>query len=584
MLKLCPTYMLDRLHQRFERLYGEAEADKCLARLRMIVGRYEVGTTIEHPHELWDQTDAVLITYADMMRHAEERPLETLKAFCDQHLQEALSTVHILPFCPYSSDDGFSVIDYRAVNKPFGKWEDIEALGEHFSLMFDLVLNHCSRKSAWAKDYIAGNLPEREYFIEMDPETDLSSVTRPRPHPLLTPIQTRHGETHLWATFSADQLDLNFANPDVLFEFIDILFLYIAKGARIIRLDAIAYLWKEVGTTCIHLPQTHEVVKLFHDILQLVAPHVILLTETNVPHAENMSYFGDGDEANMIYNFTLPPLLLHTLLSGDSRRLTTWASELPDPGEGRSYFNFTASHDGIGVRPIEDLLDEDEKQFLYDAVIERGGHISTKANSDGSESPYEMNITYFDALAAPGEDSELGAHDIDRFLCSQTIAMAIKGVPAVYLHSLTATRNYYGGVKRFGYPRAINRRKWNLHEVEKQLEDKNSPCTIVFQTYRERLALRRAQLAFHPSAAQTVVDMGESLFCLIRTAVDGSQSIAAISNVTEETIHVPLEKLPGSMARKNRYDLIGEVAIGKELSLAPYQTVWLTESPAAKQA
>ena len=127
---------------------------------------------------------------------------------------------------------------------------------------------------------------------------------------------------------------MNFKNPDVLLALLDALLFYVARGARFIRLDAIAYLWKRIGTSCIHLPQTHAVIQFWRAVLDEVAPHVLLITETNVPHADNVSYFGDGtNEAQLVYNFALPPLVLHALLRGDATHLTRWAQSLTLPSD-----------------------------------------------------------------------------------------------------------------------------------------------------------------------------------------------------------------------------------------------------------
>ncbi len=356
---------VNSLRHRFDRLYKKIGLH-CFERMQMIVGRYGVGVDIKPPVEPWSEKDAVLITYGDMVRAADERPLATLHSFLNRHLKKAFNTVHVLPFFPYSSDDGFSVIDFREVNHDLGTWDDIEALSRDFRIMADLVLNHVSRQSRWFRYYVAGVSPARFYFIEADPAADYSSVVRPRATPLLSSTQTRDGERHVWTTFSDDQVDLNFKNPDVLFEFIDILFFYISKGVRVFRLDAIAYLWKDLGTPCIHLPQTHQIVKLFRDIIELLAPDVLLITETNVPQDENISYFGNGDEAHIVYQFPLPPLLLHALQTGQGRYLTEWAAALPALPRGRTFLNFTASHDGIGVRPLEGILSDAEIAKLAD--------------------------------------------------------------------------------------------------------------------------------------------------------------------------------------------------------------------------
>jgi len=354
----------ERIRERLGRLYGEAALPRLMDRLQLIIGRYGVGADCL-PEAAgcapWDQTDAVLISYGDMVCASQEAPLATLRRFLEQHVGDAISSLHLLPLFPYSSDDGFAVIDYRQIDPALGRWADLDALADDYRLMLDLVINHVSSQSRWFRAYTNGMAPERHYFIEVDPKADLSAVVRPRTSALLRSVQTPYGERHVWATFGQDQIDVDFSNPDVLFEYLDILLFYVHHGAQIIRLDAIAYLWKQLGTSCIHLPQTHEIVKLLRDLLNLVAPRVLVVTETNVPHAENISYFGNGDEAHLVYQFSLPPLLLHAMHSGNGRYLTEWAAALAPPPPGCTYFNFTASHDGIGVRPLEGLLPQSQR-------------------------------------------------------------------------------------------------------------------------------------------------------------------------------------------------------------------------------
>ena len=575
MIKNLDIHVLERMRVRLNRLYGPHEAEHLLERMVALIGRYGIGLEGYSQSPLWDETTAVLITYGDMVQNQEEPPLRVLKRFADQHLVGALNTIHILPFCPYSSDDGFSVIDYRVVDAKLGSWKDIQDMGGGFRLMFDLVLNHCSRKSKWFTDYISDIAPYRDYFIEADPETDLSAVTRPRALPLLTPVHTRHGDTHLWTTFSDDQMDLDFSKSDVLFEFLDILLCYIDKGATIIRLDAIAYLWKQIGTSCIHLEQTHEVVKLMRDLLDMVAPDVVVLTETNVPHDENISYFGSGDEAHMVYQFSLPPLLLHALVSGNASYLTRWADGLGDIPDRCTYFNFTASHDGIGVRPLHGIIPETELSKLVERMKKLGGHVSSRTNTDGSESPYELNITYFDALGdGPEKVSEL---HLARFLCSQTVAMELRGVPAVYFHSLTATRNNYAGVEETGRARTINRRKWQEDELNDCLSDPRAPASRVMKEYQRRLQLRTQNAVFHPDASQKIHDLGPGLFVVERER--RGNKVICISNFTDQYLELKLdERLAELNVADSCFDILSGqrcMGDGKVITLDPYQTVWL---------
>jgi len=575
MIKSLDIHALECLRGRFNRLYGPNEVEHLMERMVSLVGRYGIGLEGYSREDLWDERTAVLITYGDMIQNDTEPPLQVLKRFADKHLVGAINTIHLLPFYPYSSDDGFSVIDYRVVDPDLGTWKDVQEIGREFRLMFDLVLNHCSRKSKWFSDYVGDIAPYRSFFLEADPETDLSAVTRPRALPLLTPVHTRHGDAHIWTTFSDDQMDLDFSNPDVLFEFLDILLYYIAKGAKIIRLDAIAYLWKQIGTNCIHLEQTHEVVKVMRDLLDMVAPEVVLLTETNVPHEENVSYFGNGDEAHMVYQFSLPPLLLHGLINGNATYLSQWAAKLDGLPDNCTFFNFTASHDGIGVRPLQGIIPDKELLGLAAHVKTLGGHVSTKANSDGSESPYELNITYFDAL---GDDPKTVTDlHIARFLCSQTVAMELRGVPAIYFHSLTATRNYTEGVEQTGRARTINRRKWKEEEINARLSDAESPAARILAECIRRLQLRSQHSVFHPGAAQQIVNLGEEWFVVERER-DG-QRVVCISNFAGEYRELKVDE---RLYRLNRADACSDIltgnrfmGVGKVIGFDPYQTVWL---------
>lgn len=573
MFKHISQTKLRSIRKRLRRLYGD-QAERLEERFISMIGRYGVGAEQASKNtKHWDQHDVLLITYGDMVQKEEERPLVTLNRFCSENLKGAVKVVHILPFNPWSSDDGFSVIDYREVGDDFGEWGDIEDLGKNFDTMYDLVLNHCSRRSSWFKDFLLGIAPGRHYFLEMDPETDLSQVVRPRTSPLLTKATTREGDTFVWTTFSEDQVDLNWQNPDLLFEFLDILFLYISKGVRIIRLDAVAFIWKNLGTDCIHQPETHEIVKLLRDVCEVVAPHLIILTETNVPHEENISYFGRNDEAHMVYNFSLPPLLLHGLLTNNSSYLTQWASNLVYPGKQCTYLNFTASHDGVGVRPLQGLLPDDEFGKLISEVEAKGGHVSKKANPDGSESPYELNITYASALSVP-DDEALG---LQRFFCSQAVALAFKGVPALYFHSLMATENHYQGFKDSGIPRRLNRRKWQESELMEIVGNRDSAQGGFFQRLVQLLRRRANYPAFNPDGKQIIHDLSPELFAIERISVLGNQTVFCLFNFTADVVKVAN---PGGILEKSNkfYDIISGKTISpakRGITLQAYQVVWL---------
>jgi sucrose phosphorylase len=553
-----------KIESRLRFIYKEQYSEDILKKLNDVISSYEVQI---NSGAKWDEKDVVLITYGDSIKQDNEIPLRTLKSFLNKNLKEQLSVVHILPFFPYSSDDGFSVIDFRQVDPELGDWNDVTALNEDFDLMADLVINHASSQGEWFQNFRKQKGKGKDYFICEDPEKDLSQVTRPRNTPLLTPYETANGTKHVWTTFSADQVDLNFSNPELLVEMMDILLGYISKGSRIIRLDAIAFLWKVAGTTCLHLPETHEVVKLMRDVAEFINPATIILTETNVPNKENLSYFGDGDEAHMVYQFSLPPLLLHALHTGNSQYLNTWAKSLPQLSGEKTFFNFTASHDGIGVRPLEGLLPDDEKNTLVENMKGFGGFVNYKTNPDGSQSPYELNITYFDALQGTknGKDN----FQVERFLASQTVMMSFAGVPAFYIHSLTATPNYHEGVALTKQNRTINRRKWQLNELEEILSAE-TPQQKVFTSLQKLISLRKKQAAFHPNAQQEILDLENDIFALVRRSKE--QTIVVLVNLSAQKTAIDL---PAHL-EQFKFDLLSDSTLDK-IELEAYQSLWLSK-------
>lgn len=531
------------------------------------------------PDAPWNEQDIVLITYGNSIIAPGERPLETLYDFLELYVGKALSAVHILPFFPYSSDDGFSIVNYREVDPGLGYWGDILRFSGRYGLMADLVLNHMSRESLWFVDYTQGVEPAASFVREVDPDADVSAVVRPRQHDLRVPVETSRGTRHVWATFSDDQIDLDYENPAVLVEMARILLLYLRMGARFVRLDAVAFLWKELGTPCIHLPQTHAAVKVMRGVMETAVPNSTLVTETNVPNKENLSYFGEGDEAQMVYQFSLAPLLLHALHGGNAHHLTRWAASLSPPPAGATYLNFTASHDGIGLRPLEGLVPVEEVNRLVSGIQGFGGYVSLKANPDGSRSPYELNITYFDALkgTARGRD---GAQ-VERFLCSQTVMLSMKGIPAIYIHSLTATQNDHLAVDLTGRQRSINRHRWDRTRLYSLLDDSGTPNSRVFEELRRLMLIRRAQPAFHPDGDQTVLQLGDALFAVVRRSVDGAQTLAAVANVTgqDQTFEVAdaLAEGQGTVT-----DLIHQAPLKEgatTVTLKPFECAWLSRQP-----
>jgi len=555
---------------RLHKLYPEEVAQRAVNDIIDLIFKYK--QRIHSQDYNLSEKDIILISYGDQVHRDHEPSLSSLNEFMNKHLNGIINSIHILPFYPSSSDSGFSVVNYSAVDPQMGSWREIESISSDYRLMVDGVINHISQFSDWFQAYIDGDQYFKDFFIEVDPMTDLSKVVRPRASPLLSEFVDHEGKIHhIWTTFSKDQVDLNYKNHRVLRNVLDALFYYIEKGATLIRLDAIAFIWKELGTECVHLPQTHELIQLMREVLHEVAPEVIIITETNVPHHENVSYFGSGDdEAQMVYNFALPPLLVHSILHGDTKVLTNWAKTLTLPSKKVCFFNFTASHDGVGVRPVKGILSDDEINYLVTHVEEHGGLVSYRSEEDGTESPYELNCSYIDILTHPDEEDMLR---IKRMLLSQGTVLAMPGVPGIYFHSLVGSRNYHDGVKHTGINRTINREKFNIDWLENELSEQSNLSKIIFDSYRRLISIRINEKAFNPFGDFSFFDLDPRLFVIQQACSENQEYVFAIHNFSNEQVKctipeeltLPLKDLLSSF----------EVDQTREAVLEPYQMMWL---------
>jgi sucrose phosphorylase len=567
----------ERVSLHIKEIYGEDDAEEITEALLEAANMSEQVASVGLGISKWDQSDIFMISYGDSIVREGRPPLRELNNFLVRELKETFSGVHILPFNPYSSDDGFSVIDYTAVDPALGTWEGIAAIESEFTVMADLVINHCSRESTWFKNFVKNKAPGRGYFIDGMEFEDLSRVVRPRSTPLLTEVETVDGVRQVWCTFGEDQIDLNYRNPDVLLEIVRIIRFYVEQGIRYFRLDAIAFLWKESGTSCVHLAQTHELIKLLRLVIENLEPNAVIITETNVPNRENLSYFGNDNEAHLIYNFSLPPLLLHAVLNGDCRHLKTWMMSMPPARRGRAYLNFIASHDGIGLRPAEGLLSPKELDGLLATIRDGGGEISMRRMPNGELKPYEANISLYSAMACP-IGGEADGFQAARFLCAHTIMLAMEGLPAIYIHSMLGTENDREGMARSGRARSINRYRWPSDELEAALGDDSRHHKAIFQEMKRLIEIRRQQPGFHPNATQYTLHFSNEVFAFWRESLDRDQSIFALHNVSAEKQTIPLVEL-NLIATESWRDLLsGTVYTNLEavIELEPYACAWIT--------
>jgi sucrose phosphorylase len=592
LLQITPTER-QRILDKLVFLYGEGQSRYCFSEVERLMQAHYARKPVEmmeyertfNPAERFTERDVIAITYADTIHNPETTRLQTLYHVLSLFLRRTINTVHILPFFPSSSDRGFSIIDFSQIDPQVGTWDDIERLSLRFRLMFDGVFNHVSSKSRWFQEFLDGNPEYQDFFIKfstkqaIDPD-HLSLILRPRTTDLLTGFQSLRGQIYVWTTFSPDQIDLNFKNPAVLLQVLKVLLFYVRRGADIIRLDAVTYLWREVGTTCAHLQQTHALVKLFRAILDVVAPQVALVTETNVPHKDNISYLGDGsDEAQMVYNFALPPLVLHTFQTGNCTELGRWAATLSKVADTATFLNFLDSHDGIGLLGVKDILTPQQIDAMIDRVRQHGGLVSYRRASDGSASPYEMNITWYSALNREDGTEDLDLH-VDRFVASRSIALVLAGVPGIYLPSLIGSRNDLDAIAKGEEARSINRPR--VHE-EALLDLLSDPSTSAYKIARrvDDLIEKRIECrAFHPNSRQRIYSANPGVFAVLRQTQDESLRVLCLTNVTasSQVLSLPVE---GPDLDRNRWiDLLSDFAVSPvertlHITLAPYQVMWL---------
>ncbi len=588
-----PARYKEDILKKLRSLYGKECSDFCAQETERIMKVYYAHKTPQmieweksfDPAHRFTEKDVILITYGDLIRSEGEKPLQTMKELATKYLEGVFNTIHILPFFPYSSDRGFAVMDFEEVDPRLGNWDDILELKSEFKLMFDGVFNHVSSKSKWFQEFLNQNPEYIDFFTVFSTKSEISPdylkiIVRPRTSELLSSFYTLNGKRLVWTTFSPDQIDLNYHNPHVLLKMIEILLTYVRRGADIIRMDAVTYLWEELGTSCVHLSQTHTIIKLFRTILNAVAPHVALITETNVPHTDNIRYFGNGyDEAQMVYNFALPPLVLHAFQNENAERLTEWAATLKPFSEQATFFNFLDSHDGIGVMAVKGILSAEEIEMMALRVLEHGGYISYKADGDGKVSPYEFNITWFSAIN--NEDAEEPVEiQVKRYIASRATALVLMGVPGIYLHGLLGSKNDAELVIEEGQTRSINRKNLNKLELFKSLYNPESTTYQVTSHLIRLIQIRSNQCAFHPNASQRVLHVSPSIFSVLRTATHNQETILSLINVTHKTFHLKLNVETHNLNGKSWHDLIEDETYQVRnrmlnLTLSPYQILWL---------
>ena len=527
--------------------------------------------------ERWNESHSVLITYADSIYKNGEATLKTLRKLLSKHFGSLSKVVHILPFLKSTSDGGFAVSSYDSLEEKFGDWDDLKSISKNHDLMADLVLNHVSSSHPWVQQFIKYQEPGISNVFSPKQNLDWSNVVRPRSSSLFSQINTEDGPKQVWTTFGPDQIDLNWHNPKMTLEFLNLIINYLSNGIKWFRLDAVGFIWKESGTTCLHLPKAHSIVKLLRVLLNNLLDEGVLITETNVPQKENLSYLIPDDEAHMAYNFPLPPLLLEAIITSRADILNSWIFDWPILPEDTTLFNFTASHDGVGLRALEGLMNEQRIKDLLINCEKRGGLVSHRRLSNGDDKPYELNISWWSAMEDSSRDTK--RFQYERFILSQLLVMALKGVPAFYLPALLASEN---DIKRFsmtGQRRDLNREKFKSENLLAVLNNPESNANKNLKYLRNAMDFRSKLKQFHPCSQMKCLSKGRSDIVVIKRG-KGPESVFAIHNMTENKINYQLNDndLPKIIDNDfNTHDFLTSTKYNcKNISLDPFQVIWLS--------
>ena len=560
-------------------LHSEEEMTSLWSRLLQIVDTNHVkGDSNEVDLDsIWDASSVVLITYPDAIYRKDESTLKTLAEFVDNRLGNLSSIIHILPFLPSTGDGGFAVANHEKIEDLFGNWDDLKKLSINHKLMADLVLNHVSASHPWVQQFINSKDPGSSYIVSSSKVDIWNKVIRPRNSSLFTNIKTNNGIKNVWTTFGPDQIDVDWRNSNVLLEFLKLLSRYIENGAEWIRLDAIAFIWKEPNTTCLHRKEVHLIVKILNICLKMIKSSGVLITETNVPENENLSYLLDGNEANLAYNFTLPPLLLEAIYTGKTDLLENWLSNWNELPKNTSLLNFTSSHDGIGLRALEGIMNDDRVHNLLVESEMRGGLVSHRRLSNGEDLPYELNISWWSAMSHNGSDITL--FQSERFLLTQVFTLSLKGVPAFYLPSILASPNDLDSFRKTGRRRDLNREKFEASSLLEVLKNFDSPASKNISYLTHIVKVRSRLKAFHPEANMKCISTNIDNCIIIQRGLD-EESIYIFCNMSNKCLNIsPLNYfvLSESFSNKRLLDNITGTYYNTDIfQLNPYQVVWFS--------
>eukprot|EP00759_Apiculatamorpha_spiralis_P029240 PhF_6_TR31490/c0_g1_i2/m.46329/K00690/E2.4.1.7; sucrose phosphorylase len=530
-------------------------ASEALAKISQRMRQREIHDgkrTIRH-----STSQNILIVYPNHVQPT----LDTTNAFISKYCLYCFSHVHVLPYHPSTSYEGYAITDYVKVDDTWGGEMALTSLlqSNQVDLLADIVLNHCSSQHPWIED-----VDKKDYVLSSEDVISSSSwtstVKRARDTDLFSNI---HGRL-LWTTYSPDLVDLAICkNPRVLVEIVEIMEHEVMRGASILRLDAFVYVWKKLGTNCVNVqPESSRLVSLFRKILP---SHVQLLPSiTNVTQQENYEYIREPQCADYVYLLPLSGMTLYSILSKSPLHLMRFLRDTPPAPLGKAYVPMTASHDGIGLSWLRDLLKPEELETLMKQASSTSCRLSSRCGA-----PWELNATYFEACG----------RDVRKFILSQVLTLVVRGVPATYFASLVAGENDERGVEVTGDNRAINRGRFDMATLEGKLRQGNSTTAVALRTLVGFLRRRRFCCwgDFDVNADMVVEEEGENDVLAIRR---GANTLCLFNFSDEERVYSNKTKSLGENSKS--YDIITMNVVEHSegvIIVHPWQSLVLHSNP-----
>ncbi len=409
-----------------------------------------------------------LITYPDSLGG----DLKTLNHVLMKHFLDIFKGgVHILPPFPSSGDRGFAPLTYFEIEQKFGSWDDIKEIGENFDILVDVMVNHISRQSEYFQDFLKNGRESKyaDFFLTLDKiwkdgqpikeDIDKMFLRRAMPYSTYT-IEKTGREEKVWTTFGktdpSEQIDLDVKAEKIKQLFSDIFQNFKEQNVKIVRLDAVGYIIKKLGTSCFFVePEIYEFLDWIMELANSL--DIELLPEV---HSHYSIQYKLAEHGCWIYDFILPYRILDTLINKSSKDLLEYLKNRP-----HKQFTMLDCHDGVPVKPdLDGLIDTKKARELVDVCLERGANLSLVLSDEHKDKDgfdvHQIRCSYYSML-----DS-----DDDAYLAARAIQFFTPGIPQVYYVGLLAGENDFASVERTGEGREINRHNFTLEEIEESME------------------------------------------------------------------------------------------------------------------